>query len=228
MASLATALGKEYSANLDQALNLAIELNDSLQIYNCQELLCRLLSMDSSSLSYAKKTGFDCLENYRKYNDYQLLLDMAFIYANENRLDSARLFINSVNIDNHEPLDYVNVRKYMILSAIAKQEGDSIKYNYYNSLKSSIVDSIDNNHEIIQIQQIENLGNSLLTDKKKQKIDTQKRFIIILSVVFLIVLAILFIYHLRRIYDAKSIIRELLSVGIDKHESLLEQMGASR
>ena len=225
MASSAMNTGRPYQAYLDQSMALAVELHDSLRMYRCLELRCRLLSMDDNNhMRESKQVGLDCWHNYSRYVDYLLVLDLAFIYASENQIDSAKYFLNVLDTSRIDSQSYMSLRRNWVLSVIAAHEGDTATSNYYSTLKSAIADSIDNNKQKNIIQQIENAGNAMQVNAEREK--SQKRNIILtllLSIISFISILLLIRYYLN-IHKTKSIIRELKNAQVDYHEKLLQQL----
>ena len=145
---------------LNQASQLAINLNDSLKYYLCQELLCRQLSFEGRSVAKAKLIAMHCLNDYRGYVNHNLLLDLADIYVYSGMPDSARYYLDMVT-ENAEmfDLDQVQTRKYLTLSKITRLEGDTALSSHYDVLSHQVSDSISNSKVKYQIQQIENDNN---------------------------------------------------------------------
>ena len=150
---------------LCQASQLAIELNDSVRYYLCQELLCRQLSFDGKSIPKAKQIAFHCLNDYTNYVNHDLLLDLADIYAYSGMPDSARYYLDMVTENaGTVNLGQVKTRKYLILSDISRLEGDSALSSHYDMLSHQVSDSLSNNRLKYQIQEIENSFNNRLYD----------------------------------------------------------------
>ena len=172
---------------LNQATELAIELNDSSNYYMCQELLCRQLSFKGKSVARAKQIAMHCLNDYRGYVNHDLLLDLADIYAYSGMPDSARYYLNMVTENaGTANLGQLKTRKYTILSRITYMEGDTVKSNHYDMLAHQFSDSISNNKIKYQIQQIENDNNFELTKNHVQTIHGQRwmvRGIIALTII---------------------------------------------
>ena len=188
---------------LEQASQLAIELNDSAKYYKSQELLCRQLYYSDDSLTKAKQIALDCLNHYRQYINQDLLLDLADIYALSGMLDSARYYLNLISIGNSVPnIGRIKTRQYFILSRITKLEGDNVNSSHYETLAHQVSDSILNNKKKFQIQQIENSFNSRQNKSSQSRIDNLHWIILSLISIALAVsmLAFYFYYHKHR-YD---------------------------
>ena len=211
---------------LTQAIQLAEELNDSSYYFNCQELRCRQLAQKDSTLRQAKQIGLHCLNHYRKYVNNDLILDLAYIYVQECKLDSARFYLNYVNENASTHLGQIRTRKYLTLSRIAHIEGDLRNSNHYNQLAHQVADSINNNKQKYQIQQIENTNNVINIESRKQTIDGLKWLVMSLIVASMAMLAAFLVYHYRKERRIKSIMHELQGTSVDNHEDLLEQIDA--
>ena len=212
---------------LTQATELAIELNDSVRYYLCQELLCRQFSYRGKSVAKAKQIAMHCLNDYRDYIDHDLLLDLADIYAYSGMPDSARYYLNlataSAMMTNPEQ---VQTRKYFILSRITRLEGDTALSNHYDMLAHQLSDSILDSDNRYQIQQIENENNFEQTENQVQTIRNLRWWIMSVLLIAAIILAVFSFYHYRKMRYINSIIHELQHTEINKHEELLEQIGS--
>ena len=226
MASCSGIMHKEDTEQLlNQATGLAVELNDSLCYYQCQELLCRQLSYGGKSVTRAKQIAMHCLNDYRDYVNHDLLLDLADIYAYSGMPDSARYYLDLVNENaSMNNLEQVKTRKYLTLSNISKQEGNIALSAHYDMLSHQVSDSVSNDKQKYQIQQIENENNFEQTENRVRTIHNlhwQVRGIIASAILALLLFAI---YHYRRENYIKSLAEELQHARINRHEQLLEQV----
>ena len=210
---------------LEEASQLAIELDDSAKYYKSQEYLCRQLAYCGDSINKAKQIAFNCLENYRQFINVNLMLDLAEIYAKSEMPDSARYYLAYVDenarVNNPEQ---IKTRKYSILSRIARLEGDLNQSNHYDKLSHQVTDSILNSNQRYQIQQIENENNFEQTENRVRTIHNlhwQVRGIIASAILALLLFAI---YHYRRENYIKTLAEELQHARINRHEQLLEQV----
>ena len=210
---------------LKQASLLAIELNDSSSYYQCQELLCRQLSYDGKSVPRAKQIAMHCLNDYRDYVDHDLLLDLADIYAYSGMPDSARYYLDLVteNASMNNP-EQVKTRKYLILSRITQREGDIALSAHYDMLSHQVSDSISNDTQKYQIQQIENENNFERSEKQVQTMRHLNWWIMCVILLAAIILAAFGLYHYRKMRYIKSLTQELQHARINRHEQLLEQV----
>ena len=189
------------------------------------ELKCRVKIIYDSDYETAKHIADQCIHHYSRFITNDLVLNLAFIYANKQMQDSARYFLHiaEANINGNRRAE---IQKYWILSIISRNDGDTTKSNYYNGLKNQISDSIDNNTNKNHIQRIENNSNSLENNNKIKRISNLKWILVLLLTCFLIAIIIFVLYHYREVRTAKSIIHELENVILDKHERLLLQIDA--
>ena len=226
MASCSGIMHKEDTEQLlNQATQLAVELNDSLCYYQCQELLCRQFSYGGKSVTRAKQIAMHCLNDYLDYVNHDLLLDLADIYAYSGMLDSARYYLDLVTANaGMANLEQVKTRKYLTLSNISKQEGNIALSAHYDMLSHQVSDSVSNDKQKYQIQQIENENNFEQTENRVRTIHNlhwQVRGIIASAILALLLFAI---YHYRRENYIKSLAEELQHARINRHEQLLEQV----
>ncbi len=195
---------------LNQATQLAIELNDSLCYYLGQELLCRQLSYGGKSVPRAKQIALHCLNDYRDYVNHDLLLDLADIYAYSGMPDSARYYLNlaseSSNMTNS---GQVKTRRYLILSELSRLDGDTALSSHYDMLSHQVSDSIFDSEKRYLIQQIENENNFEQKENHVRAINNLHwlvRGIIALAILILLLFAI---YHYRRLRNTQAIKNEL-------------------
>jgi hypothetical protein len=212
---------------LSQACQIALELNDSLKIFKCQELRCRQLSVDDSTLDEAKIIALDCLNNYRRYINNDLLLDLASIYVNCGNPDSANYYITFVDENSSlRIIGQVRYRKYLILSKIAKLEGNIVKSNNYQELSQSVSDSIMNDPDKYCIQQIEDQTNKQKNNDRNKQIDSLEWIGMFLTIALIVLLLLLFISNYRNKRYIKSILQGIEETKVGNHEPLLAQIKA--
>lgn len=213
---------KEY---LNHSYDLAKQMNDSSAIYKCEELWCRYLSFSDTTLNEAKRIGLSCLQNHTKFVNIDLLQDLAFVYAKQNLNDSARLYFDELYVIDTTKLDARTLMKhYWIRSIMARNEGDTVKSNYYSGLKSQISDSIDNNKAKNHIQRIENSSNDEHYRNKNELIVGLRKTLWILAVTaicFIVLIIALYFYRERRI---NAILNSLKHEEFNNHLALLEQI----
>ena len=184
---------------LNKATELAVELNDSLQMFNCQELLARQLAANDSTRQDAKLIAMESLEKYPNYVNVDLLLDLAFIYAKERNLDSAEYYlkiINNYSSDDH--IGQVKTRMHSILAIIADYANDPAISKYHIQQNKWYSDSIANNKNRYRIQHIENVNNSTQRTLIKQKNKILISVIVSIALIFLALAFFLSYLHNRR------------------------------
>ena len=199
-----------YRHYYQNAYNLAVEINDSAAMYACQEFLCRHLYTVDSTHKEAKQVALDCINHYRRYVHQNTYIDLAFIYVYENRPDSARYYLDVVDV-THEA-EQVKMRYYWALSLLYKNVGDTVKSNYYSGMKSLIADSIDNNRVKNHIQNIENVGNKSQASNKLHKINKLRVSLWAVSLMALILLIFLTWYVKRMRGIAKRSHEERIAI----------------
>ena len=209
---------------LRQSLDLATASGDSGRVFDCKELQCRWYIADNCHLNEAKRIALQCLNDYSRFVNTDLILDLATIYAIEDNVDSARVFLDALegaSLDGQ----YL-ARKYWAQSLIAKSAGDLRLSNAYRDSSDNISDSINCNENRYQIQRIENANVAQQAIKKNKRINSLRWLLISLALSFIVVISILSFYHYRRINKVKAILAELKASSINNHEALLEQIDA--
>jgi len=215
---------------LKQAKKLALELNDEYEYFQCQELLCRQLLYKDDSLQQAKIIALTLLKDYSNYINNDLLLDISEVYARQNKIDSAKYYLNHVDENiNNEAFQRIKVRKLLVLAALAKKEGNRALYNHYGDMIRLESDSISNNDDRYRIQSIENKNNFIASSLKDKRIKRMHWFVLMLTAFFITALVIIAICYYIRISRVRSIIEELrnsrnVQPQIETHKDLLEQL----
>ena len=219
LASDSTSLGY-----LSKSLELSVGLNDSSRIYECQELLCRLYLVDENHFSEAKQIALKCLNDYGRYVNKDLILDLASIYAIENKNDSAIIFLEYLENASITLTGSALARKNWVQLLIAENNGDIRLSKSFSDSCNLISDSLTLNENKSQIQSIENANIAQQARKKNRHIDFMRWLLISFAFVFVITAILVAYYHFRRIGKIKAIIRELEHTSLNKHEELLERI----
>ena len=212
---------------LEQALELAVELNDSLSIVKCYELWSRQLLMEDSTRSEAKRIAMKCLKNYPKYVNIDIIIDLATIYAMDNMSDSAKHYLNIAekhSADGH--IGQIQSRKNSILAMIAKSQKNPVQNNYYSSESQRVSDSIVNNQHRYMIQHIENVNNEIQGNVARHRISKLQWMVTILAIVFLATLVMLAVLHHIKIARTKAIMEEIKPTSFNTHGDLLNILEA--
>ena len=212
---------------LDDALSLANELNDSSLQYDCKEIMCRQLSYEKSRLADAKTLAKDCLNNYSKFISQNLLLDLAYIYTEENNTDSAMFFINLVDMQqcsDSNLLEQIRYRKNDILTRIAARDGNLSMHRQASDSATQVSDQIHNGKTKHIIQSIEYQYEQRTLQAKNQHNRSLRAAIWISCLLFVTILVLLSCYYLRKIRRSEALIREITENGINEHEDLTRQI----
>ncbi len=208
---------------LNQAISLAVEINDSLQLYDCYELQCRLLSLQDSTRRRAKQIGLKCLNDLSGYVDVDLMLDLSHINALEHQVDSAIYYLRYLGDQSH----YQNLslqqqlRLYGILSLVADNEGKKILYHAYRDSIQKINDSISNNKIKYFLQEIENAGNQQLHREMARQKSQYAHLLWAVIAVFMLFLAWFATHYYRKSRYIHSFIKEVQRTGVEQHEKTL-------
>ena len=212
---------------LEDALSLATELNDSSCQYECKEIMCRQLSHEKSRLGDAKVLALDCLNNYSKYKNQDLILDLAYIYAEENNADSAMFYINLVDMQqcsDSNLLEQIQYRKNDILTRIAAHDGNLPMYQQASDSATQVSDQIHNGKTKHIIQSIEHQYEQQSLRSKDLYNRTLRITIWISCVLFVTILILFTCFYLRKVKRSEVLIREITENGINAHEDLTRQI----
>ena len=216
----------EQDTLFKRAIKLSHELKDNKKLCFLYELRCNQLSREDSTRFKAKQMAFHLLNNYSEFINNDLLLDLAYLYAKENKPDSARFFLANVD-ERREPDDKVRIiiRKNEVLSIIAQCEGNPSISHLYTAASSRLNDSIDNNREKYVIESIENEFNHQQHNSIISRNDRLHWSIIILVAIAAVVIALLLTAYLRRLHRYDKIIENIQLQSADQlsNLSLLKQ-----
>ena len=209
----------------NRAIKLSHELKDNKKLCFLYELRCNQLSREDSTRFKAKQIAFQLLNNYSEFINNDLLLDLAYLYAKENKPDSARYFLTNVD-ESLEPDDKVRIiiRKNEVLSIIALCEGNPSISHLYTAASSRLNDSIDNNREKYVIESIENEFNHIKNSNNLSNINHLQWVIIGLSFIAIAIIVLLTAAYLLRIHRTKSIIKNLKEMNNEHYDQLLNKL----
>ena len=96
--------------------------------------------MNDSTLNDARQIAMDCLLNYPKNANIDLLHDLAFIYAKLGMSDSATFYLDMIKESTSSINGQNELRCYWAMEIISHKSGDTAKSHYYSSLKNNISD----------------------------------------------------------------------------------------
>lgn len=193
--------GKEKEAlfYLDQALELALALKDSIfmsDIYQRMSLNCE--NVDSAFM-YARLAGNYLTEKNDSISYYSLWLTFGELYLDKQELDSAEYYLKRT-------LDIADFKR-KILASYSLAEVEKIRGNYERAFeyRSYYGDNIDSIFSLNKASDIERLAYKYDSEAKVAKEKESRRFLVQQlcygGVLFVLVIAIIFqrIYRQRRI-----------------------------
>ena len=193
--------GKEKEAlfYLDQALELALALKDSIfmsDIYHRMRLNCE--NVDSAFM-YARLAGNYLTEKNDSISYYSLWLTFGELYLDKQELDSAEYYLKRT-------LDIADFKR-KILASYSLAEVEKIRGNYERAFEyqSYYGDNIDSIFSLNKASDIERLAYKYDSEAKVAKEKESRRFLVQQlcygGVLFVLVIAIIFqrIYRQRRI-----------------------------
>ena len=193
--------GKEKEAlfYLDQALELALALKDSIfmsDIYQRMSLNCE--NVDSAFM-YARLAGNYLTEKNDSISYYSLWLTVGELYLDKQELDSAEYYLKRT-------LDIADFKR-KILASYSLAEVEKIRGNYERAFEyqSYYGDNIDSIFSLNKASDIERLAYKYDSEAKVAKEKESRRFLVQQlcygGVLFVLVIAIIFqrIYRQRRI-----------------------------
>ena len=151
-----------------------------------------------------------------------LLLDLAYLYAQDGENSSAISFLNIV--ENAVMTDKVGQRQSrsnLVRAIIARNAGDTARAELYTRLSHQLDDSLTDNKYRYYIQHLENIDNEVRANDTNHKLSNLKVTLNVIASLFATAIMILLITNARRRNRIRSIMRELEAAKVDKHELLL-------
>ena len=204
------------------AFKTAKELQDDLLLFKILELRCRQLSRVDSTCNKAKQIALYCFNDFEQYINNDLLIDLAYLYTFENKLDSAKYYIGNVDESlNPDDEKRLRLRKYEVLSMIAAREEHDLIAEQFLSKEAQLTDSIMDCTEKYIIERIENEFNNQRHNDNTSRISRLKWGIIMVALIAFLLIALLTLAYLRRIQHTKAIIMDLENTKIDNYDYLL-------
>ena len=211
----------------DTAIALARDQHDDHMLFDLYELRCRQLSRVDSTCPQAKQIALNCYYGFDQYTNNDLLLDLAYLYTIENKLDSARFFVKNVDESlNPDDEQRIGMRKHEILSKIAEREGNPVTSGLHLAVVDNLSDSILDNKDKYGIIRIENSFNSRQHISVLSKVSHLHWMIIGLAVTAILVMALLILGYMRRLRNTNAIIKELQKNNPSQAKELLNQFDA--
>ena len=210
---------------LNTAASMALEQNDSLIYFDCEEMLIRQLLNEDSILHIAKDRSLYLLQQYPNLLTNDLLIDLAYCYCYEGQVDSAKYYIRiatpRLNLDN---ISHEKIRLYSLRAKIADLEGkETQKLHYLDSCKQ-LSDSTINDGQKYRIQEIEKKLNEEQLEINKNK-DYKKTMVLWSIILFaLLIIGLLLLRQYKKNQDVIAIIQEIKKSSINTHDTLLGKL----
>ena len=205
----------------NQVQALAIELRDSIQLYDCITSKALMYLVDSSYID-AKRCMLKALSlpNINIRNSHYFILSEA--YANLGFVDSAEYYFNKVDLKTCNSYD--SVMLYRALKEIALAKKDFANATQYEKKYQNLTDSLDHNKEKYALSKFESDFDTDRIAAKGKKVNLLNKTIIILAALFLVfalVTAALFIVISRKNRkDKQQMIDELKEESFGNYEEL--------
>ena len=210
---------------LNTAASMALEQNDSLIYFDCEEMLIRQLLNEDSALHKAKDRSLYLLRQYPNQLTNDLLFDLAYCYCYEGQVDSAKYYIRiatpQLNLDN---ISHEKIRLYSLRAKIADLEGKETQKSHYLDSCKQLSDSTVNDGQKYRIQDIEKKLNEEQSEINKNK--DYKKTIVLWSIILLalLIIGLLLLRQYKRNQDVLAIIQEIKKSSINTHETLLGKL----
>ncbi len=205
----------------NQVQALAIELRDSIQLYDCITSKALMYLVDSSYID-AKRCMLKALSlpNINIRNSHYFILSEA--YANLGFVDSAEYYFNKVDLKTCNSYD--SVMLYRALKEIALAKKDFANVTQYEKKYHNLTDSLEHNKEKYALSKFESDFDADRIAAKGKKVNSLNKTIIILAALFLVfalVTAALFIVISRKNRkDKQQMIDELKEESFGNYEEL--------
>lgn len=193
---------------LTQASDLAKELRDTVNYYEILSDLSLAFLMDSC-FDDAKVTALKCYEGDGRYATNLAHFDAANAYAELNLADSARYYLNRVNIDDCNQFDSMMYAR--TLSRVFKAEGNVKGALEQENLSNEITQKIIEASERNQLFETENQEDIRIMRDKNTIISNVQWKAMLVSIVLFVSLLLLIIlgYYVYRFRRYKQLVNEL-------------------
>lgn len=187
-----------------------MNLRIAARFFLLKELKCRQLLQEEATFSQARQIAMDCLQHYSQNLNNDLALDVAHVYAIENKHDSALMFVDAVNEklspDNEQR---IRLRKQEVLSIMACRGQQADKYATSLNQASQITDSILNNTDRYHIEKIDKTFDERLSKQKFEHSQRLRRGLLGLSAAAILMVLALSWLHMARMRRIREIVSEL-------------------
>lgn len=202
---------------LTRAKDIAKQINDSNSYYHNLNNLSMALFMDSV-YSEAKLAVAECLNNSLPTNS--MLFNAANAYAALGMTDSARFFINKVNVDTNN--DYDSMMYNFSMAHILKAERNQNLAMKHEIIGNQIASLIEHKSQSNSIFETENDISTHLISNKHDIISSQRLYLTIAAVVCAIIIAIALMLTIIERHKHHSAIKVLINEK-EKTSNLLNE-----
>ena len=202
---------------LTRAKDIAKQINDSNSYYHNLNNLSMALFMDSV-YSEAKLAVAECLNNSLPTNS--MLFNAANAYAALGMTDSARFFINKVNVDTNN--DYDSMMYNFSMAHILKAERNQSLAMKHEIIGNQIASLIEHKSQSNSIFETENDISTHLISNKHDIISSQRLYLTIAAVVCAIIIAIALMLTIIVRHKHHSAIKVLINEN-EKTSNLLNE-----
>ncbi len=205
----------------NQVQALAIELRDSIQLYDCITSKALMYLVDSSYID-AKRCMLKALSlpNINIRNSHYFILSEA--YANLGFVDSAEYYFNKVDLKTCNSYD--SVMLYRALKEIALAKKDFANATQYEKKYLNLTDSLDHNKEKYALSKFESDFDTDRIAAKGKKVNSLNKTIIILVALFLVfalvTVALIIVISRKKRKDKQQMIDELKEENFGNYEEL--------
>ena len=216
---------EQFEEIYTKALALAGELKDEKRMSRLYELRCRQLLLADSTRDQAKRIALMCLDQYSQYTSNDLLLDLAYLYIQEGKADSARHFIGHVE-ESSSPgqQQRIAVRKHEILSMIDAREGKTGSSAAHLAKSNNLSDTILNSSDKYGLQQIESALNQIQSQKSRTRARMLMWLLAAVVALTIITIVTMTATHVRRQRRIRAIIQNMQKAQIHDHDDLVRQL----
>ena len=205
----------------NQVQALAIELRDSIQLYDCITSKALMYLLDSSYID-AKRCMLQALSlsNDKMKNSHYFILSEA--YSKLGLVDSSEYYFNKVDLNSCNSYD--SVMFYRARKELAIAKGDFANATKYENNYLNLTDSLEHNKEKYELSKFESDFDTERIAAKGKKVNLLNKTIIILVALFLVfalvTAALIIVISRKNRKDKQQMIDELKEESFGNYEEL--------
>ncbi len=196
---------KNTVSYLQQAKEIAVELEDTTSIVNAMQFLSRYYFYNRCYVD-AHRIAQSCLASYPSHITEDVILDEARACAKLGKTDSASMYMDLVQ----SPIVYDVSHAYRIytIADVALAKGNNVQYIKNKRIADSICDVVQIKRDSLKLIQVESDINAQSLEHSKSRNRLFKLILYLLVTLVVIVVIAFCLYHYKKKKEWKKLIEE--------------------